>query len=375
MEIHTLLDKVSQRPAYRLLLHVLFWLAFTGVGYYFNNISFNQFDTRATWYISAKNTLVAVFFFYPFMYFIIPTLFRRKRYIAGLLSSLLLVFLYGWIDAWGEKQIVNNCTACMAYVLQHNNEYGRFLQMTSFNMMIVRLLSLGLFYQLFINLSIPLAIKVGSDFYQQKIKLLKTAQANLQLEFNLLKSQINPHFLFNTLNNLYSLVEHDKKKLAISTIASLSNFMRYTLYECESDQVAVEKEISLINHYLALEKLRLNHTALTFLFDTDDPHYQVPPLLVIPLIENAIKFVDDTNPAAFININIIIKNSLFQCTVINSTSAYMQSIGNGGLGLKNLQKRLRFHFGKEFDYTVNATQTEYSTTLTFKVCKPLPVLS
>jgi LytS/YehU family sensor histidine kinase len=125
---------------------------------------------------------------------------------------------------------------------------------------------------------------------------IKLKQATQQLliekqvaELNYLKSQTNPHFLFNTLNNIYSLAR-DKSDLAPESILRLSKILRFMLYETSGKYIPIEQEIKIISDYIALEKLRYDDSLLiNFNYDIEDMKQAMPPLLLIPLVENAFK--------------------------------------------------------------------------------------
>lgn len=144
-----------------------------------------------------------------------------------------------------------------------------------------------------------MAYSVGSVFFfafprhiynhvqlRQSAKRLRMEKQ--EAELNYLKSQTNPHFLFNTLNNIYSL-SRDKSDLAPESILRLSKILRYMLYETGGAYTAIEKELKIISDYIALEKLRYDESLrINFNYDVEDMKQAVPPLLLIPLVENAL---------------------------------------------------------------------------------------
>lgn len=165
-------------------------------------------------------------------------------------------------------------------------------------------------------------------------------------ELNYLKSQTNPHFLFNTLNNLYALAE-EKSPLTAGAILRLSEILRYMLYESESALVSIEKEIRVIKEYIELEKMRYDDSLVIQISeDIDDYNQLVPPLLLIPLVENAFKHgVSDTINKPFIFINLSVREKHLFFVVENSKNSNV----NGGqvkehIGLGNLRRQIDLLF-------------------------------
>jgi sensor histidine kinase YesM len=364
MHFKSIVEKSYSNRYWRIGFHILFWGLMFLSNYYFNTISFNSFENNGTLYLLAlKGTIALTIFYYPFVYYVFPSFFARRKIIAGILLTTLFLVIYAWLESYADKQIINSCGDCVAQLATQNPHYYRFLQIPVINMMLTRLLSFGLIYQLMLLLSLPIAIKLARSYFRQTVQQLQLAKDNLQLEFNFLKSQVNPHFLFNTLNNIYSLVMHDKKQQAASTIARLSGFMRYALYESNEDQIEIEKEIQLLRDYVALEQLRLNETAVTFNYLSDMPGYKIPPLLFIPAIENAFKYAADNEPGSFIKIDIFVADKKMTVKIINMFDPKKRS-KQGGIGLANMKKRLLYYYPSAHTYAATTEGTNYSMEVT-----------
>ena len=214
-------------------------------------------------------------------------------------------------------------------------------------------------FQLF-GLGYFASIKFFLDSFKLKLKNQELAIEKNNAELNFLKSQTNPHFLFNTLNNIY-LLTRDKSDLAPDTVLRLSDILRYMLYETESDLVTIDKEIKVIEDYLALEKIRYDDSLhLNLRVDMDDEKQEIPPLLMIPLIENAFKHgVSETLLAPFINICLTIQKETLLFTVENSTRE--QETGGSikeNIGIRNLRRQLQLLFS-EHTLTVEQRQQTF----------------
>jgi len=202
------------------------------------------------------------------------------------------------------------------------------------------------------------------------IKLKRSAQQLLiekqRAELNYLKSQTNPHFLFNTLNNIYSLAR-DKSDLAAESIMRLSKILRYMLYETSSPYTAIEQDLKIIGDYIALEKLRYDETLhVNFNYDIEDMKQALPPLLLMPLVENAFKHgASETRSQPFVDIHLAIRNRRLLFVVKNSTG---EPAGNGevreSIGLSNLRRQLELLYT---DYNLALRQDEFVFIVTLNI--------
>ena len=226
-------------------------------------------------------------------------------------------------------------------------------------------------------LETQMAYSVGSVFFFGIIRhiynYIKLKQAAQQLriekqeaELNYLKSQTNPHFLFNTLNNIYSLAR-DKSDLAPESILRLSKILRFMLYETSGEYIAIEQELKIISDYIALEKLRYDESLrINFNHDIEDMKQALPPLLLIPLVENAFKHgVSETRDQPFVDIHLSVNKRQLAFFVKNSTEAFS---GEGSvkenIGLSNLRRQLELLYT---DYNLSVQQGESVFTATLKI--------
>ncbi len=205
------------------------------------------------------------------------------------------------------------------------------------------------------------------DRQQQETSLAQIQHQQIQTELQLLQQQINPHFLFNTLNNLYALClikSDDAPKL----ILQLSDLLRYVVYQGQQKQVTLQQELDYLQHYLALQQLRVsNKTTLKLQLPDNASQYQLPPLLLIMLVENAYKHgVETSTEAGLVEIKASIQqNRLYfscrnSCPPVEDKSGSFSVTGNTtatttGLGLENLRRRLHLYFGDAF-YLHSAAQ-------------------
>lgn len=269
----------------------------------------------------------------------------------------LWLYFIAALDSWTDLLIFDACTPCLQQVKASNPEYYTFLQRPLGNIILARVLSGGSLYQLVIQLSLPIAIKIGRRYFLQTVQQLQLAKDNLQLEFNFLKSQVNPHFLFNTLNNIYSLVMAERKEQAAATLARLSGFMRYALYETGDEKIKLQKEAELLRDYVELEKLRLNETEVLFHFRADSDEGTLPPLLFMPALENAFKYTADEKGSR-ITVNIEANRGVLNVAIENNFDSSTPK-ERGGIGLQNMQKRLQHYYGRQATYSASAANGVY----------------
>jgi two-component system, LytTR family, sensor kinase len=199
---------------------------------------------------------------------------------------------------------------------------------------------------------------------------LKEATQQLRIEkqeaeLNYLKSQTNPHFLFNTLNNIYSLAR-DKSDLAPESILRLSKILRFMLYETSGAYIAIEEELKIIADYIALEKLRYDESLrVNFNYDVEDLRQALPPLLLIPLVENAFKHgVSETRSQPFVDIHLSVKKRLLVFVVKNSSEPNTEKGVKENIGLSNLRRQLHLLYT---DYSLDVHQGEIAFTATLKI--------
>lgn len=202
------------------------------------------------------------------------------------------------------------------------------------------------------------------DYRQLRLTARQLRFEKQEAELNFLKSQTNPHFLFNTLNNIYSLAQ-DKSDLAPESIIRLSKILRFMLYEAGGDYIPVEQEIRVIGDYIALEKLRYDESLrVDFLYEVEDMKQPLPPLLLIPLVENAFKHgVSETRHQPFVNIHLTAKGRLLTFLVKNSSEKASEE-GNirENIGLSNLRRQLELLY-TDYDLSVRQGGSEFTASL------------
>ena len=198
---------------------------------------------------------------------------------------------------------------------------------------------------------------------------LKNAEQQLRIEkqaaeLGYLRSQTNPHFLFNTLNNIYSLAR-DKSDAAPESILRLSKILRFMLYETSGTFISVEQELKIVSDYIALEKLRYDESLrINFNYDVEDMKQSLPPLLLIPLVENAFKHgASETRGNPFVDIHLSIKNRQLAFVVKNSAEENREErVAKENIGLSNLRRQLQLLY-TDYNLSVQHVDSVFNAVL------------
>lgn len=216
-----------------------------------------------------------------------------------------------------------------------------------------------------ILLSVPVAIKLTKQSYlrNQKADISKTEKLNLEISY--LKHQVNPHFLFNTLNSLY--IQSKRKNSDVSeSLLSFSDLLRYQLYECQKEFVNIIQEVDYLQNYLNLEQRRRDQLEVQFNTELHNKKFQLEPLLFVPLIENAVKYsqTNSKNHAfIFCTLKTTSEETVFQ---VKNNKGYKtnEESPESGIGLSNLRKRLQLYYPKQHELEIKENENEFEVILT-----------
>src|SRR5690606_27107501 len=359
--------RIYQQRALRLLLHLCFWLFMLAVKNYMASITFNVYNglpTTTLFKINLYSTALLAAFYYTLVYGLYPHAIRAKSMVGSLFGLIMLFILYTVADGYMEAALLRNCTDCMALIERNNPNYHKFLQQQLSNVVFKRFMSLGLPLGIIFMLGMPISIKVGLAALRNAYANAELIKEKAKLELDFLKAQFNPHFLFNSLNNIYGLILRGNIAQSASVIAHLSAFLRYTTYEANNEWMPVAEETKLIANYIELEKIRLNHTKVSMEVTIENPSVQLPSLLLMPLVENAFKHTEDV-PGAFVHFVIHVSDKQLYFMEEN-TMGDSEENKYGGLGLQHLRKRLAFFYPNKHQYELDEQANSYRVTL---ICK------
>nr|WP_199076166.1 sensor histidine kinase [Pedobacter sp. ASV19] len=294
--------------------------------------------------------LINISIFYINYTLLIPQLVQdRKRYGMYVFSMLLLIVFMCILKT---MIAVLNSDVILAYLSKSGEK-----KYTEIPEYIVRSVFTSGFF-IVISALIKLAIDwFGNERVQRK---LESEKKDMELQF--LKSQLNPHFLFNSLNNIYSLAYQKSDKTA-DAVLKLSEIMRYMIYESNDSWVSLSKEIEYVKSFIELQKLRFKDGAaveLTLNGEIDDQ--QIVPLILISFVENAFKHGVANDPKDPIKINIIANQKILHFSITNKKSKQNKD-EMGGVGLNNVERRLQLLYPERYKLNIVNSATHYTSEL------------
>ncbi|WP_221390251.1 sensor histidine kinase [Dyadobacter sp. NIV53] len=317
------------------MVHALYWILITGFFIYEKRYLIYKASMPYFVVCVAGRILLLILIAYLNLNYFLPKYLLKKHYlryftavglsVTGylLLQSLFDFYLYGYVIG-----------------PMHNSDW---VETLSYN-----------FFSTLWYLGLMLALKLSIDWYEQQRILQKITVEKLQAEVNFLRSQVNPHFLFNVLNNLYALTLK-KSDLAPDVVLKLSEMMEYMLYESDNSKVLLQKEISYLDTYISLEKLRFgDHSDISLKVSGEINGQEIAPFLLLPLVENAMKHgVSRQTDNAWLHGDLQINKSLIKLNVENSKPEMPEKQEKGGIGLDNLKKRLELLYPAKYNLTIN----------------------
>lgn len=325
--------------------HVLFWAAVVLL-YYF--IEYTRGKPELLGYILLRQLpcdMLATYFTY---YVIVEKFLLKKRYWAAgilfLLSAVAITLLAWTVFYYTIIPVVYPSTEARPWL----NGPGMIQ------------VGIGLYY-----IAFPfVALKLYRIWQRNKEAQQELEKQHLKSELALLRAQINPHFLFNTLNNIDTLVFEDQSK-ASESIVKLSSIMRYMLFDANAEQVPLEKEIECLENFIDLHRLRLKQADfIDFQVEGDPRGHLVPAMLFLPFVENTFKHGSMQGPSPGIIIKIEIRPDQYLLSVVNRlrTRQVPYEIPSG-VGLQNVRRRLDLIYRDNYDLTVQQSSQEYSVML------------
>jgi len=223
--------------------------------------------------------------------------------------------------------------------------------------------SIQLILPMILGIGMCVGLKINKRWSKNELLLQRIKQTQLDAEIKYLRYQIQPHFLFNTLNNIYSLID-SSPKIAKTSIHSLSKMMRYLLHDSVTNKVPLAKEIDFLERYLDLMRLRVSsNLTLEKSFPILNQPVQIAPLLLISFIENAFKHGIDAVLPSHIKIDLRIEKNKIYYSVINSSFPQKEKMTDSGIGLENLRKRLELLYPDNFELIQETSNNLYTAKL------------
>ncbi len=326
--------------------HIFFWTALVFILAFFDSNGMNFIQKLSLEFINIGFYALLVYINYLYLF---PIYLKNKK-----LISHLILLVMGSI-------VITPIKSLILYLTTSNpNIQGFFIDNQYF-------IFLSTF---FVGFSSSIYF-IMTDWLTSQREKQELAKETLQSELKFLKSQINPHFLFNTLNSLYALTLK-KSDQAPEIVLKLSEMMRYMLYDCNEKQVSLQKEVAYMTNYLELEKLRHGKKMdINVEINGEIEDQYIAPLLFIPFIENCFKHgISNRIEGGYVNIKLDITTTDIRILVENSKSPMMPNASgkrSGGIGLINVKRRLELLYPTQYELDIEATPTIYRVILSLKL--------
>jgi two-component system, LytTR family, sensor histidine kinase AlgZ len=329
-----------------LWVHLSFWSVYLSFNFYqFSAFQrrFDDFDWGKGVLMIASQFVLTVIIAYFNYFYLLPRFLERKRWLPYFLE-----FIVPFVVIITARIVIQR------YLIDGLTHHEKYFYSSTF---IVQTAVITLFITIFISL-----LRFVSDWFELEAIKKEVLNEKLTAELSFLKAQINPHFLFNTLNNLYYLA-YSKSENTTEVISRLSQVMRYMIYDANFERVLLEKEIEYMQNYISLERLRLNNQIpITFAIKGNTSSVEIAPLILITFLENAFKHgVTNTTPEAWVNISILVESNVLRYTVENSKpkNALADNGGKSGIGLNNVKRRLELMYPSKHALKVEDTPERY----------------
>jgi len=327
--------------------HVFFWLLVLGVWY----------SLRAGSYSSPEKAFVVTFIkvadlalmVYITNYVLIPELLYKKKYVWLVIAFVSTILFFSAI----KMNILGR--------LLHNPDlydWSHKLNARLYDNIIPH----------FILVIASAAVKLMLDYGELQQRMADTAKEKAEAELNFLKSQINPHFVFNSLNSVYFLIDKSNTT-ARETLHKFSDMLRYQLYEMNGDKIPIEKEIKYLQDYMDLQQLRKDDKyAVSFNCAAGVKGFSIEPLLLVPFVENAFKHISHYNDKTnFVKVDLFYTNGDFTFFAENSKESQSTTEAPGGIGLTNVKRRLELLYPGKHELKIEETNEIFSVKLNLQL--------
>jgi len=330
-----------------ILLNILVWIPrFYTLIIYLLQANLSVPVIKVNFLLNFKSTIESMIVFYIFYFFFSPLLFSKDK------EKIRYALCFGFIIVF----IISIIGYCVTRVIAPNYMDAKWF-------LLVNILLLNV-YAAFMAYLTKVFLNWYSDiFYKRQLE-----KKNLETELALLKAQINPHFLFNTLNNIDILIEKDAATASVY-LKKLSDILRFTLYESPSETVALSEEIRYIGQYIELQKIRTSNTDfVSFTVEGSTDNLRIPPMLFISFIENAFKHCTDKKINNAIEIDIAIGDGEVHFTCSNAYDHVARlTQPKSGLGLDLIRNRLELLYKENYQLKIDKTKERFIVTLTVKL--------
>jgi two-component system, LytTR family, sensor kinase len=328
--------------------HIGFWIATVGF-HMFTRIDMIKIAGPGHFALEIiiRNGLLALLIYLNLL-ILIPRLAQQKKVFSYAGCLLLTLGLYVMVKNVHDVYL-------NGYVLGDENRRSLFYN-TYYNF------SIAIFY-----LAFSIALHLSKAWYFQRELIRKMEVEKLSSELDYLKAQINPHFVFNSINTVYFQI--DKQNVgARDSLSAFSDLLRYQLYECNGNEITIEKEILYLQNYIELQRMRKDENYnVSFVVGDNLKGFTISPLLLIPFVENAFKHVSHHSGQNQVRILVRKRQDNFELSVFNTKEKKAVLNGHTGIGLKNAKRRLELLYKNRHKLMINDGGDSYEVNLSLKI--------
>ncbi len=336
------------------MYHIAWWtLTIRNFSAVANNLLSSAYSIKFLFYVVFQ--AIAVYFN---LFYLIPNYLQKGKYGLYILFLLLVVFSTSWFIVAGyyTSAYLSDFTFKELYQREPSDFMFFFL--------------INALPSTMASTTLAMSIKLTKNWIQSERKQHVLEKEKLETELKYLKSQFNPHFLFNTINSIFVLI-HKNPDLASESLASFSDLLRYQLYECNENEIALEKELFFLNNFIELERLRLDEKQTDLKFEINNHSaigQTIEPFILMPFVENAFKHVSKgKGQQNYISMTLDIDSEMVHLMIENSFVVAQKSDNgmyeNSGIGLKNVIRRLDLLYPEHYKLAINETTDRYKVAL------------
>ncbi len=331
----------SQHNVFKIVTHAILWLVVLGYPLFLQSGNTSVVSLLPRYVISTA-LLVSLFYYNSLV--LIP------RYLAKRKVALYILLIIAGIVVTMGINIVNH------YIFYSTDDtLGWKLKHQIYDAAFLALIVWG----------VSTVSRITTEWFSNEIMRKEAEKKQIAAELAFLKSQINPHFLFNSLNNIYALCHRSDDPEAAEAIAKLSGLMRYMLFGSATSTVKLKDEIEYLRNYLDLQKMRINKDIeVTFVINGEVENFEIAPLLLIPFVENAFKYGLSYVANSFVRIECTVEKSELKFCVQNTVHERGKSELSSGIGLENVKRRLTLLYPDKHNLRINDANAIFDVELT-----------
>lgn len=338
---------MTQCGMYKVRYHIIFWLIYIAL-WSARDLVYHS-DMLSNIWLNSVFTLSVAPFVYINIEFLVPRFLLRKRWSMYILSFS-IVFILMLVTRYYTYQYVFRDLLGAIETAQRFGSGEGWVILASENIILIM---------------ITIALFLIQEFFIKERYAHQLEQKNIESELNLLKSQLQPHFLFNNLNTIYFLMETNPT-LAKEVMLQFSDVLSHQLYNAKKDYVSLKEELESLENFLKIQQIRHeDFLDLKYSFPENEGDLQIAPMILLTFIENAFKH-GQKEEGYFVHVNVELKNEMLHLKVENSREE-KQKETLGGVGLDNVRRRLALIYPQKHTLTVEDCKERYSVDLMIKL--------